>query len=88
MSEAPRYVAYCAMHTGAPLHYVRELPGDGGVDWGYVTEAAKAKPLSKYWARRFRADCLRCGRVAYFDPPLPKKMAAPRDASSRRKSRR
>jgi hypothetical protein len=43
--------------------YVSEVPGDGGVDWGYVTDRAKALPLSPYWQRRFRADMRRVAAV-------------------------
>jgi hypothetical protein len=38
------------------VFYVRELPGDGGADYGYTEEPGKAVPISAYWMRRFRAD--------------------------------
>jgi len=41
--------------------YVGNLPGDGGKDWGYVTERNKAIPLNKYWQRRFTANMGRVG---------------------------
>lgn len=41
--------------------YVSEVPGDGGVDWGYVGNVDKAKPMSPYWRRRFFCDMRRVG---------------------------
>lgn len=35
-------------------YYVSHRPGDGGVDWGYVTDASKAVPMSAFWRDRFR----------------------------------
>jgi hypothetical protein len=49
-----------------PMLYVAALPGRGGVDWGYTAEGFKALPLSRYWQRRFAADCARVGSVAQF----------------------
>ena len=49
-----------------PAFYVAQLPGDGGVDWGYTTNASEAKKLSPYWQRRFAADCRRCNSKAQF----------------------
>jgi hypothetical protein len=49
-----------------PLFYVSELPGEGGIDWGYTTDASKARLLSAYWQRRFAADCRRCNAEARF----------------------
>ena len=49
-----------------PVFYVSHTPGDGGVDWGYDTNPAKALPLNRYFARRFAADCRRVGVVAQF----------------------
>jgi hypothetical protein len=46
--------------------YVEQLPGDGGKDWGYTEKEAKAMELSKYWQRRFAADCRRVGTEARF----------------------
>lgn len=47
--------------------YVAQVPGDGGVDWGYeVNEPDKAVPLSPYWQRRFRKDCEFLNRTACF----------------------
>jgi len=42
--------------------YGSEIPGDGGVDWGYHPKFDKALPLSRYWHRRFMADARRCGQ--------------------------
>lgn len=46
--------------------YVAQLPGEGGADWGYTTDARKAIALSRYWARRFASDCRRMGSRAIF----------------------
>jgi hypothetical protein len=50
--------------------YVAQLPGDGGVDWGYTqfTRGTLDMPLalSPYWQARFQMDCLRVGTVAHF----------------------
>ncbi len=60
--------------------YVSQLPARkgskrarrDGVDWGYTTKRPGAEgpdaplPLTPYWIRRFRADCLRVGEVAHF----------------------
>lgn len=45
------------------IFYVREKPGEGGADWGYVDERNKARPLNHYWARRFIADMQRVSAV-------------------------
>lgn len=47
-------------------HYVSDLPGQGGVDWGYTVYPQKALKLSKYWARRFNAYSKACGDTANF----------------------
>ena len=41
------------------VFYVANLPGKGGVDWGYSEYRKDAIPLSPYWQRRFVADCRR-----------------------------
>ena len=59
--------------------WVAQLPGDGGVDWGYSTHTTgtlfnpKAEHgldlpiiLTPYWQRRFAADCRRTNTVAVF----------------------
>ena len=48
------------------IFYVAQVPGEGGVDWGYTLECTKAKPLSIYWQRRFSKDCERVGTTAQF----------------------
>ena len=57
-------IAWTLAHNGAPL-YVSQLPGDGGVDWGFTNKAGgtavgdkvldKALPLSKAQWQRFAA---------------------------------
>lgn len=41
--------------TGRAL-YVSEKPGEGGKDWGYTPDRARAQVLPNYWLRRFQAD--------------------------------
>ena len=48
--------------------YVSELPGEGGVDWGYTPDASKAKPLTDYWWKRFAANRRHCGHAAMCYP--------------------
>ena len=48
------------------VFYVQFLPGEEGADWGYTTDVEKARPLSPYWQRRFRAYLARMGKVARF----------------------
>ena len=50
-------------------YYVASTP-TGREDWGYTEKATQACALSRYWARRFRADCRRVGAVARFTPEL------------------
>ena len=51
-----------------PASYVEAVPGEGGADWGYTGSASRAKPLSPYWQRRFRADMERVNARARFIP--------------------
>jgi hypothetical protein len=46
--------------------YVAQVPGEGGVDWGYTKEIAKARALNEYWQKRFRADTRYVGHTAHF----------------------
>ena len=57
------YICSRIWRDNLPVFYVRELPGEGGVDWGYVEERRKARPVSTYWARRFVADMRRVGAI-------------------------
>lgn len=58
--------------NGRRTEYVAQLPGHGGVDWGYTPHIHGKRgmdvpiPLSVYWQRRFRRDEERGGRVARF----------------------
>lgn len=45
-------------------YYVAQCQGDGGADWGYVTDLAQATLLNFYWQQRFVADCRRVGEEA------------------------
>lgn len=57
--------------------YVGSVQGDGGKDWGWTHEIAKARPLSKYWQRRFRADRRACGIPFKQQPTLPHEPTQP-----------
>jgi len=46
--------------------YVSDLPGHGGIDWGYDINVSKGIHLSSYWQRRFRKDTERVGEQAQF----------------------
>jgi len=39
------------------MAYVQNLPGDGGTDYGYTFDAAKALPMTVAQARKFSAYC-------------------------------
>jgi len=46
--------------------YVSDLPGHGGVDWGYDWNVSKAIHLTPYWQRRFRKDTERVGEIHHL----------------------
>ncbi len=48
------------------FYYVSELPGEGGVDWGYTTKSEQAIVLSPYWQRRFNHDMQAVNTSAKF----------------------
>jgi len=52
-----------------PVFYVSSTIGKVG-DWGYTTNVTEAIHLSKYWQRRFIADCNRVGVKAKFTKVL------------------
>ena len=54
-------IAYRPWSAAYPVFYVAQVKGDGGVDWGYSTNAKDACHLSPYWVRRFKADCQAVG---------------------------
>lgn len=45
-----------------------KLNGKSRGDWGYVTRADQALPVSEYHKRRFLSDHLYCGRTANATP--------------------
>lgn len=55
-------------------YYVRERKGEDNPnsDWGYVDDYKKAKPMSWWWARRFKNDMIYCGHkysiAPYIEP--------------------
>lgn len=51
--------------------YVREMPGHGGADWGYVDDPAQAARVSPHWARRFAADMEHVGARWFGSQPVP-----------------
>ena len=60
-TSEPTFTLYCQWDT-CRVFYVSQLPGEGGVDWGYSENPSKAIPVSRYWQRRFKADCARVGQ--------------------------
>jgi hypothetical protein len=38
------------------IFYVAQVPGDGGLDWGYTKNPSEAIHLPIYWQRRFARD--------------------------------
>ena len=48
------------------LFYVSQVPGDGGKDWGYVTDFSQAIVLNEAQAKRFAVDCRAVGYSAQF----------------------
>jgi hypothetical protein len=67
IASRPNGAASLLDRRAHPRLYVRETP-TGGSDWGYVDRRADAAPLSPYWQRRFRADMIRVGSVAFLEP--------------------
>lgn len=61
-------IAYTEFFPGQGFWYVRELPGQGGKDWGWTNDNTKAMPISRYWQRRFVADMRYVNRPAYLRP--------------------
>lgn len=56
------YILYRQWDT-CHVFYVTEVPGEGGKDWGYSQDSRKAIPVSRYWRRRFMADCASVGQT-------------------------
>ena len=54
--------------TPSVVFYVANLPGDGGVDWGYDTDPKRAIELSPYWLQRFHAMCRKVGAQSWSTP--------------------
>lgn len=57
---------YGRQNKNGGVWYVQNLPGDGGVDWGYTNDYKKALPLNKYWARRFLKNLRDVGAVPHL----------------------
>jgi hypothetical protein len=67
-TASPEWTAYYYPNNKSGAWYVSELPGHGGVDWGYTTDASKAVALNDYWWKRFASDRRKCGSVAHCHP--------------------
>jgi len=48
-----------------PTWYVSELPGNGGVDWGWTDKRDKAIHLTPFWESRFKKYGRDCGWKNY-----------------------
>jgi hypothetical protein len=59
---------YHPNHKPHQALYVSELPGHGGVDWGYTNDIKKALPISEYWWKRFASDRRACRSIAHCHP--------------------
>lgn len=56
--ENKKHHGWICLRIGADgrPEYIEAVAGDGGKDWSYTNELAKAILLSDYWKRRFLAD--------------------------------
>lgn len=57
-------------HPNGGNRYIGEpngLPGQNGVDWGWVTNPNEAMELTPYWQRRFKSDMRKCGYEISID---------------------
>lgn len=77
-ATAKPYIAYRSQQNGR-IMYVTELPGDGGVDYGYGNDARKAKRLSEREAKAF----VKYVRHVGGDPTILKVEDNPRSRSKR-----
>lgn len=48
--------------------WVSELPGDGGVDWGYNTKKERAMGLTSAECARYIEDCYYVNGHVYIEP--------------------
>lgn len=57
-------------HVGGRIMYIADeahhVKLGGRYDWEYTEHAEKAKPLSRFWWRRFRSDMHHCGHCAHW----------------------
>ena len=68
--ETDAYAHRAGLPRGhARIMWVANLPGHGGVDWGYTQDPKQAMLISPYWQRRFKTDMYRVGSDAIFVPP-------------------
>ena len=62
---ASKQIAYRFWSKNSPAWYVSEVKGNGGADWGYTTEIAKAAVLNINQWKSFAKDCREVGSVAF-----------------------
>lgn len=65
MKNNPRAIAYRFWSKALPVFYVEDVKARKG-DWGYTTNASKARPLTVRQQTRFAADCRAVGVTAQF----------------------
>ena len=47
--------------------WVAQVPGEEGVDWGFTDKIEQARPLNKYYQRRWGKACRDYGVRAFFE---------------------
>lgn len=62
---AKHQIAYRFFSAKSAPWYVSEIKGNGGVDWGYTNNAAKAIILNYNQWQSFAKDMRECGAVAF-----------------------
>lgn len=60
-----KQIAYRFFFKASRPMYVGNLKGDGGADWGYVTDIEKAIKLNHNQWQSFAKDMRECGTVAF-----------------------
>ncbi len=64
MKELVTAYRFFSVSNAHPV-YVANLKGDGGADWGYCYDIAKAIPLNRNQWHSFAKDMRECGTVAF-----------------------
>ena len=60
-----KQIAYRFMSVNSAPMYVSELPGEGGADWGYTYDSAKARILNRNQWQSFAKDMRLCNSAAF-----------------------